>query len=106
VDEIAAYKSGLETPLGWDMAIKAGTLCLLSGLTVLLSGYSLGEVAKELISFFGEYDDDEKQEATTKVDNDPYVTGSAAQYDLIYHLVTALMGWFVLTTVAVGGEIF
>jgi len=41
------------------MAIKAGTLCLLSGLTVLLSGYSLGEVAKELISFFGEYDDDE-----------------------------------------------
>lgn len=57
------------TPLGWDKSMKAVTLCLLLGLTILISGYSLGEVAEELISYFAQYDDDVSKEADKKNDS-------------------------------------
>jgi len=44
-DEVKAYNSGLEVPLAWDDAFKGSTLCMLSGLTILIAAYSLGEVS-------------------------------------------------------------
>lgn len=98
--------TGLETPLSWDKAIKSITLCLLIGIATLISGYALGETAEELISFFGEYDDDEKKEADDKHTGAKYITGTAAQFDLIYHTVIALLGWVVFTVVVIGSHIF
>lgn len=58
LSEIDANKNGLETPLQWDKAIKSVTLCLLIGLMTLISAYSLGITADNLIGYFDEYDND------------------------------------------------
>lgn len=47
------------SPLQWDKAIKAVTLCMLLGLVHLIIGYSFGDVGSELVGYWGEYDDDE-----------------------------------------------
>lgn len=106
VDEVEAFKYG-GVPVPWDKSIKAVTLSLLAGLTVLISAYSLGEVAEELISYFAWYDDDEKNEGDEKTDgsnDDP--AGTSAKFDFIYHTVTAVFGWLVLMGVSLGGSIF
>lgn len=63
--EIEANKNGLETPLQWDKAIKSVTLCLLIGLMSMVSAYSLGINADNLIGYFDEYDND-TQDGTDK----------------------------------------
>lgn len=102
---VMEYKMGV--PLQWDKAIKAVTLCLLAGMTVLISAYSLGEVAEELISYFAWYDDDEQKEGDEKTDaskDDP--AGTSAEMDFTYHMVTTVYGWMTLMAVALGGAIF
>lgn len=58
--EAAAASIGVETPLSMGKAIKAFTLCMIAGLSVLVSGYALGESADELVAFFDDYDDKTK----------------------------------------------
>ena len=43
--EAAEDSIGVETPLTWDKAIKVFTLCMIAGLGVLISGFSLADVA-------------------------------------------------------------
>lgn len=43
--EAAEGSIGVETPLTWDKAIKVFTLCMIAGLGVLISGFSLADVA-------------------------------------------------------------
>lgn len=43
---------GVETPLLYSKAMKVATLCMISGLGVLISGYSIGETSNELVSWF------------------------------------------------------
>lgn len=103
--EAGSFK--IETPLDWDKSIKVYTLLMLTGLTTLISGYALGEVAEELISYFAEYDDNEKNEGDEKTDSsnvDP--TGTAIQEDFTFHTVTAVYGWLVLAAISLGGQIF
>ena len=52
VKEAADSSIGLENTLTWDKAIKATTLCLIQALGTLVAGYSLGEVASELITWY------------------------------------------------------
>jgi len=56
--EAAAASIGVETPLSMEKAIKAFTLCMIGGLSVVISGYALGESADELVAFFDDYDND------------------------------------------------
>lgn len=68
--EAATSTLSIETPLDWDKAIKVYVLLMLTGLTTLLSGYALGNSANELIAYYAEYDDNEKNEATEKGSTD------------------------------------
>lgn len=108
IAEADTGKFGIETPLDWDKAIKVYVLLMLTGLTTLISGYSLTQVAEEAIDFFAEYEaiNGEKQEADDKTTGDDYPTGVSAQNDFIYHTTTAVLGWFVLSAISIGGQIF
>merc|ERR1719263_1030801 len=86
--------------------MKAVTLCLLLGLVHLIVGYSFGDVSSELLSYWGEYDNDEQSEATEKDGGKKYPDGSSALADFLYHLAVTAVGWMVFTAISVGGAIF
>lgn len=50
-------------------AMKFFTLCMIVGATTLVGGFSLGDTANELITWFDEYADDTKSEGVDKKDN-------------------------------------
>lgn len=77
---------------------------MITGLTVLISGYSLGETANELVTWFDNYDDDERLEPTDK--DDPsynYPDGEPSEQDILLHLLTSFYGMVVLGAIALGG---
>ena len=47
----------------WELAIKTFTLMMVIGTVVIVAGFSLGDVADELITWVAQYDDDTKTEA-------------------------------------------
>lgn len=51
--------TGLETPLDWDKAIKTLTLLFVVSCSTVISAYALGEVSNPVVSWYGEYDNDE-----------------------------------------------
>lgn len=63
-------------------------------------------MSSELLSYYGEYDDDEKKEATDKDDGKRYPDGSSALADFLYQMTVTVVGWSVLTMISVGGAIF
>lgn len=104
--EAAAGSIGVETPLTLDKAIKAFTLCMLTGLTVVIAAYALGESADELVAFFDDYDDKTDDEGTDKDTGKKDAPGASALADIGYHLATAVYGHFVLSAIAAGGFLF
>ena len=50
--EAAADSKGFETKLEWTLAIKTFTILMLLGVIMIITGYSLGEIAPEAINFF------------------------------------------------------
>lgn len=88
-------------------ALKLFTLCMIVGLTALIGGFSLGDTANELITWFDEYADDTKSEGDEKTDpsnKDP--NGTAAKYDIMYHYITLAMGHMLFTMITFGGHMF
>ena len=55
--EASADSLGIETPISAVKGIKNLVLCMVVALAVAISGYTLGENAVELISYFDHYDD-------------------------------------------------
>lgn len=102
----AEFSIGLETELTWDKAIKATTLCLLQALGTLIAGYSLGEVASELITWIDKYDDDTDKEGTADGASDKDPAGTSASWDIGLHSGTTVLGWMVFVAIAIGGDIF
>lgn len=103
----AAQTIGFETPLNWTIAIKTNALLLLVGLMMVVSGFSLGDITDELITWVSYYDDDTNSESTDKNDSsnrDP--AGTAISYDVPMHIVTALYGWVALFAISLGSYIF
>ena len=91
--------------------MKIYTLTLLNGLMVLLSSYSLGEVANKnkdnIIGWFAEYEDNGKAaEGTANGASEPDPKGTSALWDIIMHIITAFYGVFVLTGITVGSMVF
>jgi hypothetical protein len=93
--EAEEHSISIETPLSWNKAMKVYVLCLIVVFAQLLSAYSLGGIAPDIINFLSEYDDDEQNEAQDLNGNDD-PAGQSAKWDIILHLVTAIYGHFVL----------
>lgn len=88
------------------VGIKYFTLCIIGGIMAIVGGYGLGDVTDAQIAWFDHYADDTKTEGTDKTTGDADPTGTAAQFDIIYHYVTFIAGYIVFTAITVGGYIY
>ena len=106
--EAAAASIGLENPLTWTMAVKTSALLMVCTFGVVVTAYALSDTADELISYFGEYDDNTKTEGDQKTDasaDDP--DGTSAQWDVgISHMITTFYAYAVFAAISIGGYIF
>lgn len=66
--EAKAESIGVETPITMIKGMKAFVLMMVSAFAVMISGYSLGENAVEMISYFDHYYDKTTNEQTKKDD--------------------------------------
>lgn len=88
-------------------AMKFFTLCMIVGSTTIIGAFSLGDTAGQLITWFDEYADDTKSEASDKKtpsDVDP--NGTSAKYDIVYHYSTLAMGYMLFSVITFGGHMF
>lgn len=76
--EAEAESIGVETPIRLDLAIKTATLCMVLAFGVVVSAYSLGDTANELVSWFDKYDDDTNSEGTANGASDKDPAGTSA----------------------------
>lgn len=76
--EAAASSKGLETPVNWVISIKTTFLMMIYILGVLISAYSLGEITNEVVTWFGEYDNDTNSEGTDKTNGNADPDGTSA----------------------------
>jgi len=106
IAEAGADSLGYDTPLRWELAIKTHTLLMLVGVIVIVSGFSLGDIADEAITWVSNYDDDTKTEGDDKTSGTADADGTAAQQDIILHLVTAVYGMFVFGVMSLSSFIF
>jgi len=104
--EAAAESIGIETPLDWDKAMKIYVLCMVVALTALVSGYSIGQVADELVAYWDEYDNDVDKEGSSKRTGFTDPAGTSAFEDLLMHMATTFYGVGTLATVSLGGAYF
>lgn len=80
---------------------------MLVGVIMIVSGFSLGDIADEAITWHDYYDDDTNSEATDKNDSsnrDP--AGTSAQWDIALHMVTSIYGMFFLGIMSISSYIF
>jgi hypothetical protein len=73
------------TPLRWSTGVMHFLLSCLTGMTTMISGVALGEVANELLHYFDAYDDKTNSECS---DSSCDTKGTSVQYDVI--LITLL----------------
>jgi len=107
VAEANADTIGFDTPLSWEIAIKTNALLMLVGLILVISGFSLGDIADEAITWHGEYEDDTNSEAADKNDSsNKDSAGTSATYDIAMHMVTAIFGMFVFGIMSISSFIF
>ena len=106
--EAAKDSLGFDTPVNYHLMAKTVSLLFICTFGVVLTAYTLAYTSDELISYFGEYDDDTKTEGDQKTDAsevDP--DGTSAQWDLgITHMITTFYAYFVYTAISYGGFIF
>lgn len=75
-------------------------ILILIGMMMIITGYSLGEIADDSISWINKYDND------TSLDRSDDTDGTAATYDISYHMVTAVFGMFMLGIMSISSYIF
>jgi hypothetical protein len=106
--EAAADSIGLDTAVSWNAAVKTSALLMIVTFGTVVTAYALACTSDELISYFGEYDDNTKTEGDQKTDSSATdADGTSAQWDLgITHLLTTFYAYFVYTAISYGGYIF
>lgn len=88
-------------------ALKFFVLCMLVGHMAVLGGFSLGDVADELIGWMDHYADDTTKEGNEKTYPFTYdIDGTAADKDILYHYLTLLFGMMPSTFITLGGFVF
>jgi len=75
---------------------------MIVGIIMIVSGYSLGDIADEAISWVNEYDNDTNSDNAAK----DHTAGTSASYDIAYHMVTAVGGMFVMGVMSISSYIF
>lgn len=108
LQEAAANSIGVETPLSMFLAIKVFTLLMVGSLSVLIAGYSLGQIIPLIEFWFLAYSDTPiKTEACLKDEPSKCFTdGTGFEYDNLYHSITSGYAWFQLAAIAAGGYYF
>ena len=109
---VAAEKLGefglvLGTNVTFVQGIKFFTLLSVLALGVWISGWTIADVADELLGWFDKYDTSTDNEGRMK--KSPFTedaTGTSIIFDVIFHSVTTLYSVFVLNSIMVGGYIF
>jgi len=66
--EAEANSTGFETQLSWAITIKSCTLLMLVGFIMIVSGFSLGDIANPAITWVMEYDDDTNDDRSEDTD--------------------------------------
>ena len=69
---------------------------------MVISGFSLGDIADEAISFIDKYDDKTGKDST----NNQISNGDSAAWDISIHMVTAVYGMFFLGIMSISSYIF
>lgn len=72
----------------------------------VITGFTLGDVADELLTWFDEYDNDTKTEGTDKTNGRVDLSGTSAEQDIIQHFVVTIYGFLVLLAISIGGNAF
>ena len=102
----AVYEDGtlgtVATPVD---AMKIFTLMMVLGFGTWLSAHTLGDSANELLSWFDQYDSKTRSEGTD-TDTGLDTAGTAIGFDLIYHSITALYSYGVLSAFIIGAYVF
>jgi len=70
---------------------------------VIISGFSLGDVANELITWVDQYNDKNNDKATDSGD-EPYA--AAHQQDILLHMTTATFGYLLFFWMTLSGFIW
>jgi len=104
--EAAKGSIGLENSFTWEKAIKASALLMVIALADIISGFTLGDIADEVVTWFGEYDNDTKSEGRDKKDGDYDTDGTSAENDVYIHMGTTLYGFIALAAISIGGNWF
>lgn len=77
---------------------------MISGMATMISGYSIGETAGQLIGYMDEYDDNETNEGSQKTDSGNVdADGTSVGEDIKYHLITSFYALLVLEAISIGG---
>lgn len=88
------------------MGIKGFVLLMVLSMGVMISSWTMGDVADELLNWFNKYQDKTGNEGTTKTDNTADLDGTSFEKDLLYHSITTAYSYIVLTAIMVGGYVF
>lgn len=100
--EHQANLNGFSTPMSWGIAIKANWMQMLVAIIMVISGFSLGDIADEAITWIDKYDDDTGKDST----NSEISNGDSAGWDIALHMVTAIYGMFFLGIMSISSYIF
>jgi len=86
--------------------IKGFTLLAILAMGVWISAYIIGDTADELLDWFNEYDANTRREAIAKTTGIYDADGAAFLFDFVYHAITALYSFFVMSAIMIGGYVF
>jgi hypothetical protein len=99
--EEGAAEGFLGRAFSWAYAIKFFTMGTAILVGTYYSAYSIGETVDNLIGWMDDWDDKEDSEATGSI-----TPGTAFSYDLNYHTVTVVMGWFLFNFIIFAGMFY
>merc|ERR1711988_1023502 len=90
------------------LAIKVFTLLMVGSMSVLIAGYSLGQIIAPISLFYWVYATDPiRVEACLKDDpTECFKDGTGFENDNFYHSITSGYAWFQLAAIAAGGYYF
>jgi hypothetical protein len=91
---------GFETPFEWTYAIKAQSLLMVLSLVMVITGFSLGDTADELIGWVSRYSDDTDNKAK---DSDYDTT---ATHDILLHMTIASFSYLLFFLMTLAGYIW
>lgn len=91
---------GFETAMSWEIAIKNSTHLLLVAVIMIVSGFSMGDVGTEIITWHARYDDDTNRDQSDMTD------GTSANQDVLLHFITGAYGMFFLGVMSLSSFIF